>query len=123
MVRRLVRFDTDSESPEDFCEECHDTGFGGDLGPGWRGNNEIGPCACDQRKRARRNNARRNAKPPNDKLSDGDLVRCPICDVKFKAKARGALVLIGGGSWKGMDVIRCPKCLRRERTPNVKAEP
>jgi hypothetical protein len=62
---RRVRFDTDSESPNDVCEGCMDTGWGGDRGPGWRGNDEVGPCACDPQKRARRNIARRNAKPPN----------------------------------------------------------
>jgi len=65
MVRRLVGYNTDSESPEDFCEECMDTGWGGDHGPGWRGNNEIGPCACNPKLRARRNIARQNVKPPN----------------------------------------------------------
>ena len=33
LVRRLVRFDTDSEDPRDYCEECHDTG--------WRINHEL----------------------------------------------------------------------------------
>jgi len=61
---------------------------------------------------------------PNDKLDEAlaafdllvhhyasvQLVRCPICDVKFRANAGGALVLIGA-----IDVIRCPQCLRRER--------
>ena len=67
VVRRLVGFKTDSESPSDFCEECMDTGWGGDHGPGWRGNNEVGPCACNEQKRARRNIARRyvRVKPPN----------------------------------------------------------
>lgn len=41
--------------------------------------------------------------------------RCPVCGVKFKAKSRGALVLIGAGDLKGSDVIRCPKCLRSEK--------
>ena len=62
-VRRLVRYNTDSEDPLDYCEECRDTGWGGDVGPGWSGNNEVGPCACDEQKRARRNIARRNATP------------------------------------------------------------
>lgn len=28
-----------------MCDECNDTGFVGDLGPGVRGNNEIEPCS------------------------------------------------------------------------------
>ena len=38
MVRRLVRFDTDSESPDDCCEECgrdQDVGGANALARGW----------------------------------------------------------------------------------------
>lgn len=62
--RRKVPFSTDSESPNDVCEECLDTGWGGDHGPGLRGNNEVAPCACNQMKRARRNIARRAGSAP-----------------------------------------------------------
>lgn len=55
----LVQFDTQSEDPNDYCEECHDTGWGGDHGPGVRGNNEYGPCSCDKEKRAIRKAKRR----------------------------------------------------------------
>jgi RNA polymerase subunit RPABC4/transcription elongation factor Spt4 len=42
-------------------------------------------------------------------------VQCPICDNKFGANLKGALVILRG--WLGMDVIRCPKCLKREHKP------
>lgn len=31
------------------CEECHDTGYFGDMGPGVRGNNEWTECDCNRR--------------------------------------------------------------------------
>ena len=33
------------------CEECHDTGYFGDMGPGRAGNNEYVPCDCRRDKR------------------------------------------------------------------------
>lgn len=48
----FVRFNTESESPDDMCEECHDTGWGGDINPGIKGNYEVQPCDCDEQKRA-----------------------------------------------------------------------
>lgn len=47
----LVRYNTESESPDDMCEECHDTGWGGDMGPGWKGNHEVQRCHCNEKKR------------------------------------------------------------------------
>lgn len=56
---RKVSFNTQSEDQNDFCEECLDTGFGGDNGPGWSSNNEVLPCSCDPQKRAKRVLARK----------------------------------------------------------------
>ncbi len=44
------------------------------------------------------------------KDSEQDMV-CPICSEYFNADAPGALVALGGP----VDVIRCPKCMKRER--------
>ncbi len=41
---------------------------------------------------------------------DSELV-CPICCEHFDADTPGALVVLGGP----VDVIRCPKCMKRER--------
>jgi len=30
------------------CEDCHDTGWTGDNGPGIKGNREYHPCDCKQ---------------------------------------------------------------------------
>jgi len=35
------------------CEECNDTGWLGDIGPGIDGNNEIDRCDCGQRPKCR----------------------------------------------------------------------
>ena len=32
------------------CEECQDTGYYGDNGPGMYGNNEVTPCECREQK-------------------------------------------------------------------------
>lgn len=61
--RRYVSFRTMSEDPNDFCEECHDTGYVGDNGPGIRGNREYAPCECDFVARNKRKIARRLAQP------------------------------------------------------------
>ena len=34
------------------CDECHDTGYFGDMGPGRAGNNEYVPCDCRRDTRA-----------------------------------------------------------------------
>ena len=34
-----------------WCEECGGTGYGGDIGPGVRGNNEYGPCDCREKRK------------------------------------------------------------------------
>lgn len=34
------------------CDECHDTGHIGDMGPGRAGNNEYVPCDCRRDKRS-----------------------------------------------------------------------
>lgn len=53
---------TQSASAYVKCEECHDTGWGGDVGPGGaRTNTEYGPCVCDERLRAIRNMERRKS--------------------------------------------------------------
>jgi hypothetical protein len=59
MVRRLVSWSTKSELPGDLCEQCLDSGYCGDMGPGVSGNHEYGPCDCDSTARARRQLARR----------------------------------------------------------------
>ncbi len=58
--RRFVSWNTRSESPQDFCEQCHDTGFAGDNGPGGCGswNYEYAACDCDPVARLRRQRAR-----------------------------------------------------------------
>ncbi len=67
MVWRLVSWNTRSESPQDFCEQCHDTGFAGDNGPGGCGswNNEYAACDCDPVARLRRQQAREVLKSDN----------------------------------------------------------
>jgi len=45
---------TISENPNNYCENCHDTGWYGDLGPGIKGNREYAPCECSGKHRARR---------------------------------------------------------------------
>jgi len=57
-----IPWDSKSESPEDMCEQCHDTGWGGDIGPGMRGNNELNQCDCNVMARSRRRSARAKAK-------------------------------------------------------------
>jgi len=57
-----VAWNSKSESPQDICEQCHDTGFCGDMGPGVRGNHEYGPCDCDPAARGRRELARKASK-------------------------------------------------------------
>lgn len=58
MPKNLVPFNTQSESPDDYCEQCHDKGIAGDNGPGFKGNEEVTTCDCDPVKRARRKLAR-----------------------------------------------------------------
>lgn len=48
----------ESVDPNEWCEECHDTGWGGDHGPGWKGNDEVGPCDCDPEFRIERKKLR-----------------------------------------------------------------
>ena len=57
-----IPWDSKSESPDDTCEQCHDTGWCGDIGPGIRGNNEYAKCECDDMARSRRRMARAQAK-------------------------------------------------------------
>ena len=47
-----------SESPDDYCEECLDSGF-------VHGGNESMPCACDSKFRARRVLARIKQRIPD----------------------------------------------------------
>jgi hypothetical protein len=60
-VRRYVSFRTLSTDPQDFCEDCHDTGYAGDNGPGKAGNREYVPCPCDFQARHKRNQARKES--------------------------------------------------------------
>ena len=41
-------------TPDHRCPTCHDTGFYGDHGPGWRDNYEVMECECDPVARAKR---------------------------------------------------------------------
>jgi hypothetical protein len=50
-----VPYNTTSENPTDFCENCLDTGLCGDLGPGGaKYNHEYHECDCNPVYRARR---------------------------------------------------------------------
>lgn len=67
------------------CEECHDTGYFGDYGPGIRGNNEWTPCDC-----------RRQAKTDAEKWRDHfvypialEMKRRGIGELRIKLKANG----------------------------------
>ena len=58
-MKNHVPYDTKSTSPDDVCEDCLDTGWGGDNGPGILGNNEYCACSCDPELRRQRRTARR----------------------------------------------------------------
>ena len=70
-ARRYVSFRTMSEDPNDFCEDCHDTGYAGDNGPGIRENREYVPCECNFIARNKRKIARRPVPQRTPELSDG----------------------------------------------------
>ncbi len=43
-MKNLIPFNCDSENPNNYCEDCHDTGYIGDNGPGgYPGNREYMP--------------------------------------------------------------------------------
>lgn len=48
---RLARTACSPSSRRYKCDECHDTGYFGDMGPGRAGNNEYVPCDCRRDKR------------------------------------------------------------------------
>jgi len=57
-VRRYIEVNSTSIAPDDYCEQCHDTGWYGDNGPGIKGNWEYNPCECDSTFRNKRRLAR-----------------------------------------------------------------
>lgn len=59
-MKTPIQYPCISENQDEYCEECRDTGFGGDMGPGVRGNREYGPCSCDQFSRIIRKLKREN---------------------------------------------------------------
>lgn len=43
------------------CPTCRDTGYFGDIGPGWHDNHEVMECFCDPVARANRVLAKKNS--------------------------------------------------------------
>lgn len=60
-----------TDDPNEMCEECHDTGYGGDFGPGGsRYNTEFEQCVCDEKLRSIRKASRiKNENLRTDKTS------------------------------------------------------
>jgi hypothetical protein len=70
------------------CDECHDTGYFGDMGPGRAGNNEYVPCDC-----------RRDTRPDDEKWRDNfvlpiatEMKRRGIGEIRIKLTEKGTAV-------------------------------
>jgi len=74
------------------CEDCHDTGWVGDNGPGMKGNSEYHECECGSEPKPKRypfDEVDRFLKMVIDKVYTDDygvLVICPASDVLHRAK-------------------------------------